>query len=243
MEREGSGLHEVACRQFKNGAWRDFTDVVTPEAELCLRWPDRPAVRLLAFPENLSRLALGHAMLELCAPGEMPHVTARNGDEWTLAPVSDTRRLADAPPASVDAERILACMTEFIAGEGRWEATGCFHRAAVWNPATQAFVAQAEDIGRHNCIDRLAGWSVENATRLDGMFLFVSARATASLVHKATACGFAAMVSRSAVTTSGLATARTAGMALAGFAREIRFTVFTDPAGRILDPQHPGGRP
>lgn len=229
-------LRELTCRQYKNGAWRDFTDIVTPEYPVYLQWPDAPTRELLTFPEGCDRLALGHALLELCAPGEHPAITATDGDTYTLAPIAAPA--APQPPtlSPIPAETILDCMKRFIAGEGRWEATGCFHRAAVWDPASGEFITQAEDIGRHNCIDRLAGWSVEKDRPLAGLMLFVSARATTSLVRKAVQAGFSAMVSRSAVTTSGVATAREAGMTLAGFAREIRFTVFTDPRGRFDDP-------
>jgi len=70
---------------------------------------------------------------------------------------------------------------------------------------------------------------------LAGQVLYVTARATASLVGKAVRSGYAVMVSRSAVTTAGVETARKAGMTLLGFSRENRFSIFTDTHARIGD--------
>lgn len=234
--RVPAALQEVPCRQFKHGTWREFSDVVTPEHSLFIKWQDDAPRELLTFPEECQKLVLGHARLEYCTPAERPVITHKDGNVYHMrAEKTETCAPANRKGQGIPAPTILDCMREFIASEGKWEATGCFHRAAVWNPQTGTFIAQAEDIGRHNCIDRLAGDALLRKASLDGMFLFVSARATASLVRKAVRAGFAAMVSRSAVTTAGIANADEAGMALAGFAREIRFTVFTDKNGQIQD--------
>jgi FdhD protein len=117
---------------------------------------------------------------------------------------------------------------------GHFNTTGCFHRAALYDPATRAFIHHTEDIGRHNCLDRLAGWAFDQRLTPSAFALFVTARATASLVTKAVHSGYGVMISRSAVTTGAVALARAAGMTLIGFSRENRFSVFTDPHARII---------
>ncbi|WP_051445106.1 formate dehydrogenase accessory sulfurtransferase FdhD [Desulfocurvus vexinensis] len=231
------GLLRLACRQFKDGAWRDFADTVTPEAPVVLHWPGRDPVRLWAFAEDLDALALGHALLELCRPGQRPRLVQRKGDEFLLAPDTAPAPAPAPGPLPLEPAQVLDAMAGFIQAGGRWDDTGCFHRAAVFDPGARRFVHHVEDIGRHNCIDRLAGWALESGEPLPGRLLFVSARATASLAAKAARAGFGAMVSRSAVTTAGIAAAAGAGLSLAGFARAARFTVFTDPAGVFLGAQ------
>jgi len=125
-------------------------------------------------------------------------------------------------------------MAAFISSPGRWEGTGCFHRAALFDPGSRTFARRAEDIGRHNCLDRLAGYAAREDDSLARYALFVSARMTASLAAKAARAGFRMIVSRSAVTTAAIDAAQDAGVTLAGFARENRFTVFADPAERII---------
>lgn len=236
-------LQKQVFRQFKHGAWRDLDDVVAPEEILRLHWGADHVRELLAFPDGLDNwtsLALGHALIELCGPSELPVLTRRQGVDFFAEPVPASRQQEpDEGFGQLTAEELLQRMGEFIQAAGRWEHTGCFHRMALYDPEQQAFVAQVEDIGRHNCLDRLAGLCLQRSLQPKRLALFASARATGSLVDKAVRAGFALMVSRSAVTTAGIERAEKAGMSLLGFAREIRFTVFTDTQQRVHDPYAP----
>jgi FdhD protein len=241
---DSSGLREVACRQFKGGAWRDLTDVVTPEVRLTLVL-DGVEKRLWAHPRDLEDLALGHALLDLCPPGRLPVLDRIEGNRFILRTAPGDAP-GDAPGASraggplpggpLPARAVLERMEEFVAGAGNWEATGCFHRAGILDPAAGTFLKVVEDIGRHNCMDRLAGWMLAAGVAPSGLALFASCRFTASLLAKVARAGFGLAVSRSALTTAALDLAQEQGLALAGFAREGRFTVFHDPAGCIADP-------
>jgi FdhD protein len=139
------------------------------------------------------------------------------------------------PPARLDPAVLFEGMRDFIASVGNWDGTGCFHRAGVFDPVAGRLLVRAEDVGRHNCLDRLAGWSALNAVSLTDKVLLTSARVTASLCAKALRAGFRLLVSRSAVTTAAVRMAEDHGATLLGFARtdEARFTVFSDTQGRV----------
>ncbi|MEW5771911.1 MAG: formate dehydrogenase accessory sulfurtransferase FdhD [Thermodesulfobacteriota bacterium] len=234
------GLRQVACRQFKGGVWRDLTDVVTPEVRLTLVL-DGVEKRLWAHPADLENLALGHALLDLCPSGRIPVLDRREGDRFILRTTAGDapgagRASGPLPGGPLAAPEILARMEEFVAGAGNWEATGCFHRAGILDPGAGRFLRVVEDIGRHNCMDRLAGWMLAAGEDPRRLALFASCRFTASLLGKVARAGFGVAVSRSALTTAALDQARDLGLTLAGFAREGRFTVFHDPVGRIADP-------
>jgi len=232
--QQHTDLAHLPCRQFKDGAWRDFDDEAAHEIPLLLDVEGMGTKKLWAFPDGLGDLALGHALLDLRADAALlPSIEELGPREFRVrfAPGS----LADATPwpGALTPGDILTGAARFMDMAGRWDATGCFHRAAVYDPSGKRFIHHVEDIGRHNCLDRLAGWALSSGLPLGGQVLFVTARATASLVGKAVRSGYSAMISRSAVTTAGVDTAREAGMTLAGFSRENRFSVFTDPHGRI----------
>jgi len=234
-----AGLQQRTLRQFKHGAWRDLDDVVAPEEVLRIHWPQRPCRELLAFPGGATawrRLALGHALLDICEPGQRPVLREQRGSDFFLEPEPADAAAQPAAFAALPAGELLERMGLFIEAEGKWEHTGCFHRMALYDPAAGAFVAQVEDIGRHNCLDRLAGHCLEEGLAPGSLALFASARATGSLVAKAVRAGFALLISRSAVTTAGVERARQGGLTLLGFARDIRFTVFADPGRLVQDP-------
>lgn len=224
----------VGCRRWKSGEALDIEDVVSQEESLSVVVQERGEGKLWAHPIDLGRLALGHAKLTWCRPDEKPVLVEKSDTRWMfkVAPYSPVP--AAAKPR-LGADGVVRAMTAFIGRQGLWNGTGCFHRAGVYDAVSNAFLFIAEDIGRHNCLDRLAGWAVENDSDLSGLALFVSARLTASLMSKAMACGFSLCVSRSAVTSAALDLACANGSTLAGFARseDGRFTLFADPDGRI----------
>ncbi|BBD07360.1 formate dehydrogenase accessory sulfurtransferase FdhD [Desulfovibrio ferrophilus] len=231
------GLATAKCRRFESGAWRDYTDTVTPEVRVTLLWPASEPVQLWAYPTDLTDLALGHAMIELCSQGQIPILQQTSGMEFSLIPADAPGRPAAARQRPLEADEILTRMEEFVTDGGRWDATGCFHRMAVYCPRREQFIDTVEDIGRHNCIDRIAARMFTAGEHPAELTLFISARATASLADKIARAGFKAVISRAAVTTTGLDVAQKAEMTLVGFARPGRFTVFNDPEGRIQDPK------
>lgn len=236
-------LAEGTFRQFKAGKWREIEDVITPERFLSLVWPGRTPVRLSAWgtvEDELgdTRLALGHAFTEFCGPGERPALVERCPGEIRLELRQGQHRppLEEPPYAPVAPLRLLERMERFSVEEGRFQATGCFHRAAVYDPTMDLVLHQVEDIGRHNCLDRICGYLLEQGLDPRKLICMVSARATSTLVRKVTRAGFSLLITRSAVTTAALAQCKDAGVSLVGFARDGRFTVFHDSRGLVLDP-------
>lgn len=229
------GLARLPCHQFKDGGWRRFEDEAAPEVSVTLAVDGVGTRTLWAFPSMLGDLAMGHTLLDICPPGMIPELVESDDRTFRVRLKPGVVPAAPAWPGPLHAADILAGAGAFMDLGGHWEATGCFHRAALYDPASKAFVHHVEDIGRHNCLDRLAGWALARDVGLQGRVLFVTARATASLVAKAVRTGYAMMVSRSAVTTAGADLAAGAGMTLLGFSRENRFSVFADAHGRIAE--------
>jgi len=227
-------LVKVSCRQFKNGVWRDIEDWVGPEASVSIFWPGSSPVRLWAFPRELEDLAVGHALLDLCPEGSVPVLESREENRFYLSPepASEGKTSGDAE-ISLAAADILEALEGLMSGSGKWEATGSFHRAGIFDPGGMKIIREAEDIGRHNCLDRLAGWALKNQVALGDKVLLVSARATGSLTRKARRAGFPVLISRSAVTTAAIRYAEQTEMTLAGFARGTRLTVFSDLKQRV----------
>jgi FdhD protein len=226
----------VPCRRFRDGTFAAITDDVATEIRVTLEVAGLGRKTLYAAPIEPEILALGHAALDMLPPGEVPVVTAADGLCFSLAAVPDARPAPDPfLPGSLPAAALLALVGRFIAEPGLWDGTGCFHRAALYDVTGGTFVVRAEDIGRHNCLDRLAGYGLDLGISLPETILFLSCRVTSSMMQKALRAGLRMVVSRSAVTGAALAAATEAGVTLVGFARdaEERFTVFTDAAGRV----------
>lgn len=82
-----------------------------------------------------------------------------------------------------------------------------------------------EDVGRHNAVDKIAGWmAVNNVTPEDKIF-YTTGRLTSEMVIKTVMMGIPILVSRSGFTAWGIDLARKANLTLIGRARGKRFTV------------------
>ena len=96
-----------------------------------------------------------------------------------------------------------------------------------------------EDVGRHNAVDKIAGWMhVNNADPASKIF-YTTGRLTSEMVIKTVMMGIPILVSRSGFTAWGVELARKANLTLIGRARGLRFIALsgTERIEYDLDPQ------
>lgn len=223
----------VACHRHRKGEWEQIDDTIGREVRVVVDAGSNGTAELWACPLELEDLVLGHALIEMNPGWLSPALLEEENGVFTLQFDQPLPSPRESNLSTLAPDEILRAMELFMQTRGYWDGTGCFHRAAAYDPAAGQFVLMAEDIGRHNCVDRLAGKALVRGMDAATLVCFVSARITGSLAAKIVRAGFTVAVSRSAVTTAALTMARESGLTLVGFSREGRFTVFCDPGGRI----------
>jgi FdhD protein len=106
-------------------------------------------------------------------------------------------------------------------------ATGGLH-AAAWCDAALAPQVLREDVGRHNAVDKVAGWLLEYGRHpAEAGVLWVSGRAGAEIVLKAARARIPVLAAVGAPSTLAIDLAAAARMTLVGFLREGRMNVYT----------------
>ena len=80
-----------------------------------------------------------------------------------------------------------------------------------------------EDVGRHNAVDKIAGWMFMNGADPANKIFYTTGRLTSEMVIKTVMMGIPILVSRSGFTAWGVELAKQAGLTLIGRARGKRF--------------------
>ena len=106
--------------------------------------------------------------------------------------------------------------------------TGGVHAAAIYK-ADGSLVALAEDVGRHNAVDKVIGMAALMQTSFGKCFLTSTGRLSGDVVFKASKVGLPIVASLSAALDSGVAMAKAANLTLAGFVRGKRMNIYNAP--------------
>ncbi|MBL4874606.1 MAG: formate dehydrogenase accessory sulfurtransferase FdhD [Rhodobacteraceae bacterium] len=80
-----------------------------------------------------------------------------------------------------------------------------------------------EDVGRHNAVDKIAGWMMLEGETADDKIMYTTGRLTSEMVIKTAMMGIPALASRSGFTAWGVEIARQVGLTLIGRMRGKRF--------------------
>jgi len=252
------GAEFVITRITENGNVA-LEDRVTRERPLTILLNHRELVTLLCSPDQLEALAVGFLASEGFVSRkediEMLTVDARRGivrvathhapefaEEFVFkrfittgcgrgatfysptdaqADLRVTAQLAVAPAV------IFTLVKEFQRRSETYRATGGVHSAALCD-ATRILLF-AEDIGRHNAIDKIFGQCLLENQPTAGLMLITSGRISSEILLKVARRNVPVIVSKSAPTDLGVTLAEQLGITLVGFVRGQRMNVYTHP--------------
>lgn len=137
-----------------------------------------------------------------------------------FAPVGARLRLAGS--------ELTALMAAMQRRQHLFRTTGGAHAAALFSPRA-GIVAVAEDLGRHNALDKVVGECLLREVPLAGCGVVLSSRLSYEMVAKAARAGFELVAAVSAPTSLAIALAERVGITLCGFVRGASATVYTHP--------------
>lgn len=142
-----------------------------------------------------------------------------------LAPVADTARLR-----SSQFDGLMAAMRRL---QTVFTQTGGAHAAAVFDRNAQ-LIAVAEDLGRHNALDKVIGQCLLKDVVLSGCGVLLSSRLSLEMITKAIRAGFEIIAAVSAPTSLAIEIAERFGVTIGGFVRGGRVTIYSQPQ-RIVE--------
>jgi len=125
----------------------------------------------------------------------------------------------------VKAEVILNCVNRLNSLSGIFRKTGGVHAAAIYK-GDGNLVAFAEDVGRHNAVDKVIGIGALNKTDFGECFLALSGRLTGDIVLKVARVALPIAASLAAAIDSGITVAKDVDLTLIGFVRGKRMNIY-----------------
>lgn len=131
----------------------------------------------------------------------------------------------------IKSKDILVNMRLFNNSSKLFDNTGCVHKAELVLEDGTIYVA--EDIGRHNAIDKVIGLASIDKKDVKRSVLYATGRLSMEMVVKCVMHKIPIVVSKAAVTFQGIKSANEHGITLIGFARGTKMNVYTH-SGRVI---------
>jgi len=244
IKRAGSALEEVE-------------DLLAVERQIIISVNNREILRLYCTPAMIKEFVIGFMFNEGIVKGHFcaDSITVQSGDDMSIhvnIPTDGGARTEGmvrttgcvggitfekkefrraAGGFTVTSDRIRSLYKEFNQRSILFKATGCMHSAAVCDG--EKILIMAEDIGRHNAVDKVIGHCIIENIGFEDKMMLVSGRLSSEIVSKCARWGIPVLASRTSPTSYAVEIAEKANVTLIGFVRGERFNIYAN-AGRIL---------
>lgn len=150
-------------------------------------------------------------------------------DYWPLSKLTDRLHVSKLPSnLIIDAKVISDSVKQLNTLAETFRKTGGVHVAAAYSSKGE-LKTFAEDIGRHNAVDKIIGACVLRNLNLNDCFFASSGRLSGDIVLKAARMRVQVIASLTAALYSGIEIAQYMGVTLVGFVRGRRMNIYTYP--------------
>jgi len=245
----------VHYQKYEFRKWETFDAETIVEAPVSLTVNGQVWLTFMCTPVDLEAMALGflynEGILEALDEVENVHVCEHgdNVDVWLNRSVEqptswrrtsgctggvtavdalarvDVSFRGDSP--TVPPEAIGRLVDQLFESQSLYRETGGVHTSALSDG--QRIAVLAEDIGRHNTLDKIAGLCLMKNAFPETRILITTGRISSEMLQKAARMLVPILISRTSPSSLSIEMAERYGITLIGYARRHRFNVYTDP--------------
>lgn len=128
-------------------------------------------------------------------------------------------------PFTVAVEKLKDIFKKYQKASELYHLTGCIHSAGLSDG--ESILCLAEDIGRHNAVDKIIGYALLEEIPFQGKIMLASGRLSSEIVSKCARWGIPVVASRTSPTSLAVDIAEKSGVTVVGFIRADRLNVYT----------------
>lgn len=146
----------------------------------------------------------------------------------------DEINLEVSSQASLAADHVRSLVETLFESQDLYKKTGGVHTSILTDGGSN--ILSAEDVGRHNSLDKIAGLYLLGESDFRNKILLSTGRISSDMLQKSARIGAGIVISRTSPTSLSVALAEKWGITLIGYARRNRFNLYTHPE-RIIEAQ------
>jgi len=155
------------------------------------------------------------------------HFTTGCGKGLTFISMTDVLKLPKVETnRKVTASYLLEKRVEFAKNSPMYISTGGMHGACVVE--LDGTITVREDIGRHNAVDKIIGYSLKEGLNPKDLILITTGRISYEMLSKVARYGVGIIGSRTAATTQAIELAESLNIEVVGYLRGKMATIYTD---------------
>ena len=245
---------------YNAGRWEVEHASIITEQPVTLSVNNQPWLTFMCTPIDLEALAVGFlfneniiqsmedvASVRVCPGGDTIEVwlntSVQKPDQWIRTSgcsggktsIAESGFAPDQPyPRNgnmLTPQMIVHMIAQLLKSQDLYRKSGGVHTSALSDG--DEIILSAEDIGRHNTLDKLAGKCLLEQIRPEKRIILTTGRISSEMIQKAGRIGAWLVISRTSPTSLSVRMAEKTGITLIGYARHEQFTIYAHPE-RIL---------
>lgn len=242
---------EIKVWSVKNDDLRIVADEIIVEQECVIKVDGIGEFNLFCTPDDIGALTLGFLFSEKIINdlADVHELSVKDG--VVLVRLSSNPKMLHGPQnimiedcndalticnnyfKSISPQQLFVVMEQLRNRQKLFHITGATHAAMIFDHEGKVLV-HAEDVARHNAVDKVIGKCLHNGMCLEGCGIALSGRVSFELAKKIARVGIELIAAVSAPTSMAVTICEQYNITLCGFVRENRLNIYTHPRRVVI---------